>query len=94
VVIRPTLTPLRSVSALMTTVVPWARKSTVLRIDAALLQHVEHALLEIRRGRVGLGGDNARLARLVVGLEADEVGEGAADVGCDADGLFAITGLR
>ena len=25
---RPTLTPVRSVSALMTTVVPWARKPT------------------------------------------------------------------
>ena len=57
------------------------------RIDAALFQDVEHALLEIRRRGVGLRGDDARLSRIAIGLEADQIGKGAADIGGDADGL-------
>jgi hypothetical protein len=59
-----------------------------LGIDAALFQHVEHTRLEVRRRRVGFGRDHPLLAGAMIGLEADQVGEGAADVGRHADRLL------
>ena len=72
--------PLRSVSALMTTVVPCTNSSTVGEVDLARGDHVEHALREVARRRRDLR--DAHLAGRLV--DDDEVGEGAADVGGDA----------
>ena len=52
-------------------------------VDPALPQHLEHAPLEIRRGRLGLGGADDWVA-VAVAREGHEVGEGAPDIGGDA----------
>ena len=54
--------------------------------DPRLRHDVEHALLVAGRGGVGLRRADRRLAGGLVGLEDQQVGEGAADVGCDTDG--------
>ena len=55
------------------------------RIDAALGQHVQHALFIVGRRRVGFRGGDA-LAAIGIGRKTDQIGEGAADIGRYADG--------
>ena len=57
------------------------------RIDAAFFENVEYPLLEIGRRGVGLCSPDRRLAGGQVGFKTDQIGEGAADIGCNADGL-------
>ncbi len=53
-------------------------------IDLGLFQNVENALFKIRRRGVGFFRAHGLDAGFKVGLEIDEVGEGAADIGRDA----------
>ena len=57
------------------------------RIDAPLFEHVQHALFEIGRCGVRLGGADMGLAGRFVGLEDDQIGKGSADICGNAGGL-------
>ena len=57
------------------------------RRDARLRHDVEHAFLVACGGGVGLRAADDGLAGVAVGLENQEIGEGSADVGRDADGF-------
>jgi hypothetical protein len=56
-------------------------------IDTALFENIQHSFLEIRRRRVGFGRDDAGFTGAMIGFEADQVGEGSADIRRDADRL-------
>ena len=57
------------------------------RINLPLLQHVQHAHLEIRRRGVGFCGDDANGTCGVVGLEGHHIGKGASHISGNANGL-------
>ena len=63
-------------------------EADVRRRDAALRHDVEHAAFEVRRRRIGFGGDDLLRAGAGIRGEVDEVGEGSPDVGRGADRCY------
>ena len=56
-------------------------------LDARLRHDAEHPFLVACRGGVGLRAADDGLAGVPIGFEDQEIGEGSADIGCDADGF-------
>jgi hypothetical protein len=83
VVTSAALAPLRWISELMTSVVPWLTK-------LHLIEAVEDAFDEIAVGRRALGVGDA----VVLVVVRNEVGEGTADIDGDGKGHFGIPALR